>query len=279
MIFTKPWGFEDKICGHGRRLVMNEQFCTSVHRHEVDEILSLDSGFVALLHGDKVSPSHIFAEDNARLFVPANTWHRIVALKDSVLTDFSNREDGDVERDRNGGRVSDEEFRALLANYLRGQGADRMMTAEMAGIIAGSVRDTGRKIGFCNGCFDLMHLGHVELLRQARMRCDCLFVGVNTDMSVRRIKGENRPFVDEMGRFAMVEACRFVDYVVEAPDETCVELVRNIKPDVYVTTTEYGKDGPEAKQVVAQGGSVEVVPMLNGYNTTKLAMSVSSRRR
>jgi len=121
-------------------------------------------------------------------------------------------------------------------------------------------------------------MGHVELLRQARFRCEILFVAVNTDKSVKALKGTTRPFVDEVGRMSMVEACRFVDYVIEADETNCIEIVNAIKPDVYITTTEYGATGPESKEVVKLGGRVEVVEMIKGYNTSSIAQAVKTGR-
>jgi rfaE bifunctional protein nucleotidyltransferase chain/domain len=280
MIIAKPWGYEDKICRSGRKLVFNEQFCTSIHKHSVEETILVDSGLLIVDSGPDPENfvSRIFVEDNARLTTAAETWHRFIALRDSVLIDFTNREDSDVIRHANGGRISDEEFRTYLTTVTKLHEQDRVMTAERAGAISMAIHSAGHTVGFCNGCFDLMHLGHVELLRQAKTRCDYLFVGVNTDASTKLLKGDSRPFVDEVGRFAMVESCRFVDYVVEAPDKTCVALISKIKPDVYITTSEYGTAGVEAKVVLSQGGKVDVIEMINGYNTTKLAMSVAGKR-
>jgi rfaE bifunctional protein nucleotidyltransferase chain/domain len=127
------------------------------------------------------------------------------------------------------------------------------------------------RIVFTNGCFDLLHRGHVELLERARSLGDLLVVGVNSDASVRRLKGERRPLVGERDRARVLAALEAVDFVVVFEEDTPLETIRDLEPDVLVKGAEYG-DGEivGAALVEARGGRVERVAMLNGYSTTAL---------
>ena len=130
----------------------------------------------------------------------------------------------------------------------------------------------------CNGCFDLMHMGHVGLLREAKSRCSTLFVVVNSDASVRALKGGDRPFVPQEARAMTVALNKFVDYVVISDETIHLRAVDAIRPQAYVTTTESGGKGPEAREVLRIGGQVEVVEMLPGYNTTSMAADIAGRK-
>lgn len=285
MITHKAWGFEDEIINTkdycGKRMFLKEQHRCSIHKHAIkDEALTVVSGLVWFETGE--TPERMtgaWMKDCERIHIKPGLWHRFTGMRDSVIYECStHHEDSDSIRHINGGKLSEDEFRSLLTNFIAFENQSRVMLPERAGAIATAHRAEGRRIGMVNGCFDLMHIGHVELLRQARFRCEILFVAVNTDKSVKELKGASRPYVDEAGRMGMVESCRYVDYVVEADDRTCVEIATLIQPDVYVTTSEYGSTGPEAKEVVRLGGTVEVVEMIGGYNTSALAKSIKSSR-
>lgn len=285
MITPKVWGFEDEIINTkdycGKRMFLKEQHRCSIHKHDIkDEALTVVTGLVWFETGD--SPDRMvghWMKDAERIHIKPGLWHRFTGMRDSIIYECStHHEDSDSIRHITGGELSDDEFRSLLTNFVSFENQSRIMLPERAGVIAASHRADGRSIGMVNGCFDLMHLGHVELLRQARFRCEVLFVAVNTDRAVKELKGAGRPFMDEVGRMGMVESCRYVDYVVEADDKTCVEIATLIRPDVYITTSEYGSTGPEAKEVVRLGGTVEVVEMIGGYNTSAIARSIRSNR-
>lgn len=281
MITHKNWGYEDLIVNEsycGKRMVIHEQHRCSIHSHKTkDEVLMIASGLLWFETGEgPENMTGIWMKDNERIRIKPGTWHRFTAVRDTTIMEFStHHEDSDTERWINGGKVGDPEFRSLLMNFFKYENQDRIVTADRAGVLASSFRCQDRKIGLVNGCFDLLHLGHIELLRQARSRCEILFVAVNTDSSVKRLKGKNRPFVDEIGRMGTIESIRFVDYVVEAHELTCVDVVNAIKPDVYITTSEYGTDGPESKEVIKYGGAVEVIDMIKGYKTTDIASNVT----
>ena len=124
---------------------------------------------------------------------------------------------------------------------------------------------------FTNGCFDLLHPGHVQYLHEARLLGDALVVGVNTDASVRRLKGEGRPLVGERERAFVLAALASVDAVTLFDEDTPSELIEALLPDVLVKGGDYGVEGVVGRQsVVASGGHVQILPFLQGYSTTSL---------
>ena len=133
------------------------------------------------------------------------------------------------------------------------------------------VREAGGRVVFTNGCFDLLHPGHVSYLQAARALGDALVVGLNSDASVKRLKGPERPVVSEKDRAAMLAALRSVDAVVVFEEDTPVRLLRELKPAVYVKGGDYRiEDLPEAKVAEEIGAEVRVLPFEPGYSTTAL---------
>ena len=132
-----------------------------------------------------------------------------------------------------------------------------------------TVRADGATIVFTNGCFDILHAGHVRYLTAAEAMGDFLVIGLNSDASVRRLKGEGRPIVSEADRAEVLDALRAVDIVTIFDEPTAEELVRLVRPNVYVKGGDYSLDTlPEAKIVQAAGGRVEFIPFLEGHSTT-----------
>ena len=129
----------------------------------------------------------------------------------------------------------------------------------------------GMRIGFTNGCFDFIHPGHVSLLAQARAACDVLIVGLNTDASVRQLKGPTRPVQDEGARAIVLASLRSVDIVCLFDEETPLELIKAIKPDLLVKGADYRVDQVVGADVVqAQGGRVLLVDLVAGQGTTAM---------
>jgi len=121
-------------------------------------------------------------------------------------------------------------------------------------------RAGGRTIAFANGCFDVLHVGHVRYLEGARGEADVLVVGVNGDASVRRLKGEGRPVLPEADRALLVAAVRAVDHVVVFPDDDVSRLLLALRPDVHCKGTDYTPDTvPEKGVVRSYGGRVAIV--------------------
>jgi rfaE bifunctional protein nucleotidyltransferase chain/domain len=137
----------------------------------------------------------------------------------------------------------------------------------------------GKKIVFTNGCFDLLHVGHVMYLEQARSLGDALIVAVNTDASVRRLsKGTGRPFNSEGDRARVLAALASVDRVVLFPEDTPQEIINELQPDVLVKGGDYTLDEIVGREVVqAKAGRVEVIPFVPGYSTTDLVARIRGR--
>jgi D-beta-D-heptose 7-phosphate kinase/D-beta-D-heptose 1-phosphate adenosyltransferase len=132
-------------------------------------------------------------------------------------------------------------------------------------------RRLGQRVAFTNGCFDILHLGHVQYLTEARAQADCLVVGLNTDASVRALKGPGRPVNSEDARAAVLAGLAAVDYLVLFNDPTPIELIRAIRPDVLVKGADYRKDQVVGADLVeGHGGRVHLAGLREGYSTTKL---------
>lgn len=130
-------------------------------------------------------------------------------------------------------------------------------------------RSAGQRVVFTNGCFDLLHPGHVSLLHQARRLGDRLIVGLNTDASVKRLKGDSRPVLNEQDRAVMLNALACVDMVVLFDEDTPETLIRALKPDILVKGADYKPEDVVGRQIVeAYGGEVKLVDLLEGYSTT-----------
>ena len=135
--------------------------------------------------------------------------------------------------------------------------------------ISGSLRDAGKRIVFTNGCFDIIHAGHVKYLSEARLFGDILIVGLNSDSSVCRLKGSGRPVNPQEDRAAVLDALSAVDYVVIFEEDTPLELIKSVKPDILVKGGDYTIDTiVGADFVTKNGGKVEVIPLLEGRSTT-----------
>jgi D-beta-D-heptose 7-phosphate kinase/D-beta-D-heptose 1-phosphate adenosyltransferase len=142
-------------------------------------------------------------------------------------------------------------------------------------------RRQGQRIGFTNGCFDLLHPGHVKLLTEARGACDRLVVGLNSDASTRRLKGEGRPVQDQQARAEVLAALEAVDLVVIFEQDTPIELIGRVRPTVLIKGADYALDQVVGREMVeADGGEVILVALADGHSTTALVQrSAPSARR
>jgi D-beta-D-heptose 7-phosphate kinase/D-beta-D-heptose 1-phosphate adenosyltransferase len=135
--------------------------------------------------------------------------------------------------------------------------------------VLGSLKKQGKKIVFTNGCFDILHVGHVRYLTQARKLGDILVVGLNTDRSIRAIKGEKRPIVAENERAEVLSALEVVDYVVLFDEPDPLGLITALKPTILVKGADWSKDKIIGRDVVEQsGGKVIRVPLVPGSSST-----------
>jgi D-beta-D-heptose 7-phosphate kinase/D-beta-D-heptose 1-phosphate adenosyltransferase len=136
-------------------------------------------------------------------------------------------------------------------------------------------RATGRKIVFTNGCFDIVHLGHVKYFQWAKSQGDLLVVAVNTDASIRRLKGDKRPVINEDDRIGVLEELESIDYVIRFNDDTPIELIKTIKPDVLVKGKDYAKEQVVGWDVVeANGGKVALAPLIDGRSTSSVIQKI-----
>lgn len=147
----------------------------------------------------------------------------------------------------------------------------KILTREQAIRQADQWRAEGQKIVFTNGCFDIVHLGHIDYLEKAHALGDRLILGLNTDTSVSCVKGPLRPVVNEYARARLMAALEFVDAVVLFGEPTPLELIEAVQPDILVKGDDYSVATiVGADFVLGRGGSVETVALVPGYSTTKL---------
>ncbi|GAB4125036.1 MAG: D-glycero-beta-D-manno-heptose 1-phosphate adenylyltransferase [Raineya sp.] len=129
----------------------------------------------------------------------------------------------------------------------------------------------GDKVVFTNGCFDILHLGHIDYLEKARALGNRLVVAINTDASVKRLKGESRPVVEQYARCRMIAALAFVDAVCTFEEDTPKSLIEKISPDILTKGSDYSPENIiGADFVVAKGGEVKTIQLVDGFSTSKI---------
>jgi D-beta-D-heptose 7-phosphate kinase/D-beta-D-heptose 1-phosphate adenosyltransferase len=149
--------------------------------------------------------------------------------------------------------------------------SNKLRSLEEAADIAAQARKSGKRVVFTNGCFDLLHRGHVHVLRRAKAAGDLLIVGLNSDRSVKSIKGPTRPILPETDRAELIAAMEMVDYVVLFDDADPYRLIAAIKPDVLAKGGDWRVEKIIGSDVVARnGGRVEVIPYLQGFSTSEI---------
>ncbi len=146
-----------------------------------------------------------------------------------------------------------------------------LISRELAERLAREIRESEKKIVFTNGCFDIIHAGHVKYLSTAKKLGDVLFLGLNSDDSVRRLKGELRPVNSEEDRAEVLSALRFIDYVVIFEENDPGKLIETIKPHILVKGGDYNADEVIGGDFVKNsGGEVVILPFVPGKSTTSL---------
>jgi rfaE bifunctional protein nucleotidyltransferase chain/domain len=155
----------------------------------------------------------------------------------------------------------------------------KIVSGETLGSILEEKRSAGQKIIFTNGCFDILHRGHLEYLASASDLGDIFIVGLNSDKSVRRLKGESRPAVDEESRALTMASFEIVDYVVLFNEVTPSDLIRVIRPDYWVKGGDYQhfEELPEYRALMESGGKVKLIPFIEGYSTTDIYKKIQGR--
>ena len=138
----------------------------------------------------------------------------------------------------------------------------------MKSIIA-LLKSRGKKVVFTNGCFDILHVGHIRYLKKAKKRGDILVIGLNTDRSVAQIKGEKRPIVPEKERAEVLSALEFVDYVVLFDEPDPFRLIESLKPNILVKGADWPKNKIIGREIVEKtGGRVVRIPLVRGASST-----------
>jgi rfaE bifunctional protein nucleotidyltransferase chain/domain len=154
---------------------------------------------------------------------------------------------------------------------------DKIGSLEDATRVVAGARASGRTVALANGCFDLLHVGHVRYLEGARAEADLLVVGVNGDGSVRRLKGPGRPLLESPDRALLVAALRSVDQVVVFEEDDVARLLLTLRPDVHCKGTDYTEDTvPERDVVRSYGGRVAIVGDPKDHDTRKLIARLRS---
>jgi len=154
----------------------------------------------------------------------------------------------------------------------------KVVSAQAAAEVVARWRAQGLRVGFTNGCFDLLHPGHVSLLREARSACDRLIVGLNSDDSVKRLKGDDRPVQNETARALVLASLSSVDLVVLFPEDTPLALIRHLRPDVLVKGSDYKvNEVVGADFVTAYGGEVKLANLVPGHSSSEVIAKMSNR--
>jgi rfaE bifunctional protein nucleotidyltransferase chain/domain len=136
--------------------------------------------------------------------------------------------------------------------------------------IVETLKKEDKKIVTCNGCFDILHVGHIKFLKEAKEQGDVLIVGLNSDSSVKENKGEERPINNENDRAQVLAALEMVDYVTIFDEKTPIPLLEVIKPDIHCNGGEYGENCIEAETVKKNSGRIYIVKLVKNYSTTDI---------
>jgi D-beta-D-heptose 7-phosphate kinase/D-beta-D-heptose 1-phosphate adenosyltransferase len=158
--------------------------------------------------------------------------------------------------------------------------AKKIVTRAGLAAISRRMARKGQRLVFTNGCFDLMHPGHVRLLHRARRLGDALAVGLNSDKSVRRLKGPLRPILKQKERAEILAALECVDFVVVFPEPTPEQIIRAVRPKVLVKGGDWDPSRIVGRATVeADGGEVRVIPLQKGFSTTAILKRILARHR
>lgn len=140
------------------------------------------------------------------------------------------------------------------------------------------LKEQNKTIVFTNGCFDILHIGHVRYLKESAKFADIMIIGLNSDSSVKRLKGETRPINNESDRAELLSELGFVDYVVIFEEDSPVNLLDEIKPDIYTKGADYTLETlPEAPTVLKNGGRVEFIDLVVGKSTTNVIKKIEQK--
>ncbi|MDF2927772.1 MAG: rfaE bifunctional protein [Anaerospora sp.] len=152
----------------------------------------------------------------------------------------------------------------------------KLINRDQIAEVVRNIKAAGKTIVFTNGCFDIIHAGHVRYLAEARKLGDCLIVGLNSDCSVQELKGPTRPVNHQEDRAEVMAALAAVDYVVIFDERTAEDLISEVQPDIYVKGGDYCiEDIPEAKIVACNGGKTVLIPEVPGRSSSNIIKKIS----
>ena len=150
-----------------------------------------------------------------------------------------------------------------------------ILSKETAAKLIEELKLQGKKVVFTNGCFDILHVGHLRYLNEAKKQGDILIVGVNSDSSVRQLKGEDRPINNEIDRAEMLSGLKAVDFTVIFEELTPIETLEKLKPSIHVKGGDYDKNKlPETATVEKNGGEVRILSFVEGKSTTNIVKKI-----
>lgn len=154
----------------------------------------------------------------------------------------------------------------------------KVVSISEAKSVVAELKKQNKKAVFTNGCFDILHIGHVRYLKKSAQFGDILIIGLNSDASVKRLKGESRPINNESDRAELLSELGFVDYVVIFEEDTPANLLDEIKPDIYTKGADYTvKTLPEAQVVIRNGGKIEFIKLVEGKSTTNVIKKIENK--
>ncbi len=152
---------------------------------------------------------------------------------------------------------------------------DKIKTREEIENIVKQLKQQKKRIVTCNGCFDILHVGHIKFLTEAKAQGDILIVGINSDSSVKENKGKNRPINKENDRAEVLAALEVVNYITIFKETAPIQLLEIIKPDVHVNGSDYSENCLEAPTIKKYGGKIKIVELKKGYSTTDLIKKIT----
>ena len=154
----------------------------------------------------------------------------------------------------------------------------QVISRSQAKNLAEKLKKDKKTLVFTNGCFDILHIGHVRYLKESAKLGDIMIIGLNSDLSVKRLKGESRPINNESDRAELLSELSFIDYVIVFEEDSPVNLLEEIKPNIYTKGADYTLETlPEAPTVLKNGGRVEFIDLVAGKSTTNVIKKIEQK--
>ncbi len=248
----------------GLALVFNDERPSLFHPAVAREVFDVTGAgdtvvaVIALAHASQCDPGYMLKLANVAAGIVVEKWGAQPVYQEEFCEALS-KDNGSIQSGKN-------------------KTATKIITREKARLVAQNLKAQGKTIAFTNGCFDLVHAGHVRYLEEASGTADVLFLGLNSSASVRRIKGPHRPIIDEDDRAKVLAALAFIDYVVIFDEETPLQLIEEIMPNILVKGEDWTEDKiVGAKEVIKSGGQVKRMPLVPGISTTEIIRRIKSQ--